>query len=78
MECMKYFGGLIRRYRQENGITQERFAEKCQLSAREISNIEAGRTEPKFGSGLRICIECRIDINQFAQQYRREYTGEDI
>jgi transcriptional regulator with XRE-family HTH domain len=36
------FGALLRRYREEAGLTQEALAERAGLSARGISDLERG------------------------------------
>ena len=40
MEILKVFGTNVRRLRQEKGLSQEKFAEKCNLHRTYISDIE--------------------------------------
>ncbi len=40
MDILKVFGTNLRKYRQEKGLSQERFAEKCGLHRTYISDIE--------------------------------------
>ena len=43
MDIVKVFGTNVKRYRQEMGISQEAFAEKCGLHRTYISAIECYR-----------------------------------
>lgn len=43
MDIVKVFGANVKRYRQEIGISQEAFAEKCGLHRTYISAIECNR-----------------------------------
>ncbi|WP_298529606.1 helix-turn-helix domain-containing protein [uncultured Ruminococcus sp.] len=43
MEILKVFGTNVRRLRQEKGLSQEKFAEKCNLHRTYISDIECFR-----------------------------------
>ena len=43
MEILKVFGTNVRRLRQEKGLSQEKFAEKCNLHRTYISYIECFR-----------------------------------
>lgn len=43
MDIVKVFGANVKRYRQEMGISQEAFAEKCGLHRTYISAIECNR-----------------------------------
>jgi len=41
-------GRVVRRVRQEAGLTQERLAEACDMHVTHLSLIERGRTRPTF------------------------------
>ncbi|WDZ86322.1 tetratricopeptide repeat protein [Micromonospora cathayae] len=48
------FGDVVRRYRQQTGLTQEDLAARTGLSARSIGKIEAGRTGSPRAATLRL------------------------
>ena len=64
MDLKKEFGKYIRLCRKQAGMTQEQLAEKCGLSSRQISNIETGKSEPKFTSLTKICDSCGIEFEE--------------
>lgn len=68
MNYTKEFGKYIRFCRKEAGISQEALAEKCNLSTRQISNIETGRCEPKLTSILKMCQACNISFDSFMKE----------
>ena len=43
MDIIKVFGNNVRKYRIKNGLSQEKFAEKCELHRTYISGIECYR-----------------------------------
>ncbi len=69
MNYTKEFGKYVKSCRKEAGISQETLAEKCDMSTREISNIETGRCEPKLISISRICIACGLDFDNFLKEH---------
>jgi len=63
MENMKRSIGLrIKSLRMAKGITQEAFAEKCDISSRAVSNIERGKNFPSFDTLATIAgiLECSL------------------
>ncbi len=64
MEISKEFGQKICKYRKKMNLSQEEFAEKCDLSLRHISTIERGKTNPKLETVLKICSACEIDTGE--------------
>src|SRR4051812_39453995 len=48
------FGDLLRRYRQESGWTQEELAERANVSARAISELERGARQYPYRSTLQL------------------------
>jgi predicted ATPase/DNA-binding XRE family transcriptional regulator len=49
-----YFGDLLRRYRQDAGLTQEELAERANLSARAISELERGARQHPYRSTIHL------------------------
>ena len=68
MNYTKEFGKYIRACRKKAGISQETFAEKCDLSTRQISNIETGRCEPKLSTIFKMCEACNISFDGFMKE----------
>src|SRR4051794_9697100 len=48
------FGDLLRRYRQEAGLTQEELAERANLSARAISELERGARQYPYRTTIQL------------------------
>ena len=78
MEVLKEFGKLIRSRRRERGISQEKLAELCDLSACQIVNIEQGRVNVRFLNLIRLCKECNIETGELAKFYTAPYSEESI
>jgi len=53
-ETIESFGGLLRRYRLEAGLTQEALAERAGLSVRNIQNLERGVNQPLRDTAQRL------------------------
>lgn len=47
-------GGAVRRTRIAAQLSQEAYAERCELSARYVSNIERGTQEPGFSTMIKL------------------------
>lgn len=69
MDYTKEFGKYIKACRKEAGLSQEELAEMCDMSTRQISNIETGRCEPKLTALSRICISCGLSFDSFIKEY---------
>lgn len=61
------FGSLTRYYREKKKMSQEKLAELCGVSSRCISDIERGKTDPRFQTVLKICYHCDIDVGALAE-----------
>lgn len=72
MVLLKELGDAMRQGRKKQGLTQEQFAERCGISTREVSNIENAKSEPKFGTLIRICRTCGISIEKFISKSYEE------
>lgn len=61
MDIVKVFGANVKHYRQEMGISQEAFAEKCGLHRTYISAIECNRRSISLENIQRIADALEID-----------------
>ena len=59
------YGNMIHEKRISLGLTEEKLAELCDISDREIRNIEAGVTVPKFDTVLKLARALEMDIGDF-------------
>lgn len=62
-------GKIIKDIRKSNGDTQERLAEKIEVSVRYISDIEQDRAKPSYDILIRICNLYKIGMNQIFNKY---------
>lgn len=68
MDYTKEFGRYVKAYRKHAGLSQEELAEKCDMSTRQICNIETGRSEPKLTAISRICFNCGFEFDKFLKE----------
>ena len=61
MDIVKVFGNNLRKYRNELGLSQEAFAEKCGLHRTYISAIECYRRSISLENIQRIADALRIE-----------------
>ena len=59
------YGNMIHEKRISLGLTEEKLAELCDISDREICNIEAGVTVPRFDTVLKLARALEMDIGDF-------------
>ena len=62
-------GKNLQSIRKSNGYTQERLAEKIEVSVRYISDIEQDRAKPSYEVLIRICNLFHIGIDQIFGEY---------
>lgn len=55
------FGGLVRRYRRRLGLSQERLAERAEVSPRELSYLETGKHRPYPGTARRLALALELE-----------------
>lgn len=67
-------GNLIRKHREERGLTIDKLAELCDLSYRCISNIERGQSNPKLSSVIKIFFVLERNLNEL----KRFVSPQDI
>ena len=62
-------GKNIQSIRKNNRYTQEKLAEKIEVSVRYISDIEQNRANPSYEVLIRICNLFRVSMNQIFSEY---------
>ena len=62
-------GKNIQAIRKSNGYTQERLAEKIEVSVRYVSDIEQDRANPSYEVLIRICNLFKISMDQIFSEY---------
>ncbi len=62
-------GKYLKMIRKSNGYTQEKLAEKIDVSVRYISDIEQDRSMPSFEVLIRICNIFKISLDQVFSEY---------
>ena len=61
MDIIKVFGTNVRKYRTQEGVSQERFAELCGLHRTYISDIECFRRSISLDNIQKIADALKID-----------------
>lgn len=64
-------GKNIQEIRKSNGYTQEKLAEKIEVSVRYISDIEQDRAKPSYEVLVKFCDLFGISLDQIFSQYRK-------
>ena len=62
-------GKNIQAIRKSNGYTQERLAEKIEVSFRYVSDIEQDRANPSYEVLIRICNLFKVSMDQIFSEY---------
>lgn len=62
-------GKNLQKIRKSNGYTQERLAEKIEVSVRYISDIEQDRAKPSYEILVRICNLFQVTLDQIFSEY---------
>ena len=61
MDILKVFGKNLRKYRNEQSLSQEKFAEICNLHRTYISDIERGQRSIALGNVQKIADALKIE-----------------
>lgn len=62
-------GANLQQIRKSNGYTQEKLAEKIEVSVRYISDIEQNRAKPSYEVLIRICNLFNVALDQIFSEY---------
>ena len=62
-------GKVIQEIRKSNGDTQEKLAEKIEVSVRYVSEIEQDRANPSYEKLIKFCNLYKIGMNQIFNDY---------
>ena len=62
VKSMKDLGGLLRKKRKDQGLTQAQVAEYCGLSPRFISEVERGKASAEIGKVLYLLETLGVDL----------------
>ena len=61
MDILKVFGENLRKYRTNRGISQEKFAEMCNLHRTYISDVERAQRSISLGNVQKIADALKIE-----------------
>jgi transcriptional regulator with XRE-family HTH domain len=75
MEPQEALGHAIRELRNERAVTQRQLAEAADVNETWISHVEAGRTNPAWGTVARIAAALGVSMSELA--LRAERFGSD-
>ena len=62
-------GKNIQAIRKSNGYTQEKLAEKIEISVRYVSDIEQDRAKPSYEVLIKMCNLFKISLDQIFSKY---------
>lgn len=62
-------GKSLQEIRKSNGYTQEKLAERIEVSVRYISDIEQDRAKPSYEILIRICNLFHVTLDQIFSEY---------
>ena len=64
MKVREILSKIMKKYRKENGLSQEKFAELSGLSVDTISLIECEKISPRFETVYKILTAMGVDLEQ--------------
>lgn len=68
LEPQEALGQAIRKLRGERGLTQRQLADAADVNETWISHIEAGRTNPAWGTVVRIAAALGVSVSDLAER----------
>jgi transcriptional regulator with XRE-family HTH domain len=71
MEISKAFGAILRRNREEQGLSQEQLAYNCELDRTFISLLERGLRQPSLSTVFVVAKELKLSANELVRQVER-------
>ena len=69
MELDGAFGRKLRDYRENNNLSREQLAERCDISDKCVSRIELGRSDPKLSAVLKLCKSLNLEVGFLTEFY---------
>lgn len=71
LEPQEALGQAIRELRGQRGLTQRQLADAADVNETWISHIEAGRTNPAWGTVVRIASALAVSVSELAERAER-------
>jgi transcriptional regulator with XRE-family HTH domain len=71
LEPQEALGRAVRELRQQRGLTQRQLAQAADLNETWVSHIEAGRTNPAWGTVARLARALGVEVSQLAAHAER-------
>ncbi len=75
MEFLKEFGNLVRTNRKVLDYSQEKIAEKADISSRHVPNIESGKCDVRLSLAVRLADCLDIDLNGLKKYIKCDENG---
>jgi transcriptional regulator with XRE-family HTH domain len=75
LEPQEALGQAIRELRGQRGLTQHQLADAADVNETWISHIEAGRTNPAWGTVVRISAALGVSVSELALRAERLSEG---
>lgn len=76
MEPQEALGQAVRELRHERTLTQRQLADAADVNETWISHIEAGRTNPAWGTVARIAAALDVSVSELAQRAEKLIADE--
>jgi transcriptional regulator with XRE-family HTH domain len=71
MEPQEALGHAVRELRLERGLTQRQLADAADVNETWVSHIEAGRTNPAWGTVARLAAALDVSVSELALRAER-------
>ena len=73
-ELAKAFGAVVRKLREQKGISQDSFAFDCGINRSYYGHIERGRYSPTLYTVHRIAVGLGISVSDLMQVVEKEWS----
>lgn len=77
-DIVTVFGERLRIYRKRTGLSQEKFAEKCDLNETYIGDIERGAKNPSLATLEKLSVGLQIPLSQLLDKIGTPFLEEDL
>jgi transcriptional regulator with XRE-family HTH domain len=78
MALAEQVGSKIKELRERRGMTQSSLAEAAELTSDEVSRIERGVREPRFGTLERLAAALNVAAGELFSSAHRDYTTHEL